>query len=75
MCRTAAVRSVEDMSRPALSRPRTGKVIGGVCAGIARTLGVSPTLVRVLALVSILLPGPQVIAYVILWIVLPRDPA
>lgn len=56
-----------------LSRPRRGKVIAGVCAGIARRLGVSATLVRLVFVVSLLLPGPQVLLYVALWILLPRD--
>lgn len=56
-----------------LSRPRRGKVIAGVCAGIARRLGVSATLVRLLFVVSLLLPGPQILLYAALWILLPRD--
>jgi phage shock protein PspC (stress-responsive transcriptional regulator) len=43
-----------------LRRPRTGRVIGGVCAALAHRFGWDVTLVRVLAAVSILLPGPQV---------------
>lgn len=56
-----------------LSRPRRGKVIAGVCAGIARRLGVSASLVRLLFVVSLLLPGPQILLYAALWILLPRD--
>lgn len=57
----------------ALVRPRHGKVIAGVCAGLAARFGRSPTLVRVLFLVSLLLPGPQVLAYIVLWIVMPKE--
>ena len=56
-----------------LSRPRRGKVIAGVCAGIARRLGVSASLVRLVFVVSLVLPGPQVLLYAALWILLPRD--
>jgi phage shock protein PspC (stress-responsive transcriptional regulator) len=56
-----------------LVRPRDGRVIGGVCAGIARPLGSSPTLVRVFAVLSIVLPGPQVLAYLALWILMPEE--
>ena len=63
------------MNTTTLSRPRHGKVIAGVCAGLARRFGLSPTLVRVLAVLSLLLPGPQVIAYLVLWVVMPKDPA
>ncbi|MEK8227452.1 PspC domain-containing protein [Oerskovia sp. M15] len=40
-----------------LSRPRRGTVIAGVCAGLARRFDISPTLVRVLAVASCILPG------------------
>ena len=59
---------------PRLERPRDGRMIAGVCAAIARRFDVSPTLVRVLALLSILLPGPQVVIYVICWIAIPSAP-
>lgn len=57
-----------------LRRPRSGRVIGGVCAALAHRFGWNVTLVRVLTVVSLLLPGPQVVAYVIAWIVIPAEP-
>ena len=54
-----------------LTRPTDGKVIAGVCAAIADRFGVSRTLVRALAVVSCLLPGPQFVAYLVLWITIP----
>lgn len=56
-----------------LSRPRHGRMIAGVCAGLARRFGWSPTLVRVLTVASLLLPGPQLVIYLILWLVMPSD--
>jgi phage shock protein PspC (stress-responsive transcriptional regulator) len=56
-----------------LVRPRKGKIIAGVCAGLARRFGVSPTAVRVLFVLSCLLPGPQILIYLVLWIVMPRE--
>lgn len=56
-----------------LVRPRRGKVIAGVCAGIARRLNTSPTLVRVAFIVSVVLPGPQFLIYVGLWILMPKE--
>lgn len=58
-----------------LRRPRTGRVIGGVCAALAARFGWDVTLVRVLAVVSLLLPGPQLIVYFIAWIVIPGESA
>ncbi|WP_168626773.1 PspC domain-containing protein [Cryobacterium sp. BB307] len=56
-----------------LSRPRTDRVIAGVCAAIARRFGWNVTAVRVLTALSILLPGPQVVAYIVLWVLIPSD--
>ena len=61
------------MSATTLYRPRDGRMIAGVCAGIAQRFGWDPTLVRVLTALSILLPGPQVLAYVLLWILMPNE--
>jgi len=60
---------------PRLSRPVYDKKIAGVCAGFARYLGVDVTLVRILWLVLIFWPVPiGLIAYIVAWIVMPRDP-
>ena len=56
-----------------LSRPRRGRVIAGVCAGLARRFDVSKTLVRVLFVASCILPGPQILIYAALWIVVPSE--
>jgi phage shock protein PspC (stress-responsive transcriptional regulator) len=56
----------------ALVRPRQ-RVLAGVCAGLARRFDLSPTLVRVLFVASCLLPGPQVLLYVALWVIVPSE--
>ncbi|MFI6981757.1 PspC domain-containing protein [Embleya sp. NPDC050154] len=61
------------MSTATLSRPRHGRRIAGVCAGIARRYGWSVTTVRVVFVLSCLLPGPQFLLYIALWILLPQD--
>ncbi len=55
-----------------LTRPRHNRVIAGVCAGIAERFGWSPLAVRVLFLLSCLLPGPQFVIYIVLWILMPN---
>lgn len=54
-----------------LVRSRDDRMIAGVCGGIAEYLGVDPTVVRLLAVASIFLPGPQFIAYLVAWLVIP----
>ncbi|MGV9827832.1 MULTISPECIES: PspC domain-containing protein [unclassified Gordonia (in: high G+C Gram-positive bacteria)] len=58
-----------------LMRSRSDAWIGGVCGGLAQRYGWDPTLIRVLFVLSVLLPGPQVLIYLILWLVIPREPA
>ena len=56
-----------------LSRPRNGRIFAGVCAAIANRFGMSPFLVRVIFLVSMLLPGPQILIYLAGWILIPNE--
>jgi phage shock protein PspC (stress-responsive transcriptional regulator) len=62
-------------AQPTLFRARQGKVIAGVCAGIAARWGWDPILVR-LALVALVLCGigGGVLAYLAAWIVIPKAP-
>lgn len=63
------------MTAPAprrLSRDVQHKVFGGVCAGLARQFGFSRTGLRVAFVLSCVLPGPQVVAYLVLWLVMPE---
>ena len=56
-----------------LTRSTSDKMLGGVCGGIADYFGVDATLVRIAFVASCLLPGPQILLYVLLWIVIPQD--
>ncbi|GAA2937157.1 MULTISPECIES: PspC domain-containing protein [Streptomycetaceae] len=59
----------------ALARPRDGRMIGGVCAALARRFGTSAKTMRVIFVVSCLLPGPQFLLYLALWLLLPSEKA
>jgi phage shock protein PspC (stress-responsive transcriptional regulator) len=61
------------MSQQGFSRPRSGRVLAGVCAGLGRRFGMRPGVVRLLFVLSILLPGPQVLLYIALWILMPSE--
>jgi phage shock protein C len=53
------------MTRPFALDRRNGKVMG-VCAGLARSTGIDPTLLRVAAVISLFAFGPlAVLAYFI----------
>ncbi|MEP6844316.1 MAG: PspC domain-containing protein [Pseudolysinimonas sp.] len=62
-------------SAPTLVRPREGRIVAGVCAGLARRFGWNVTVLRVIALVSFVLPGSQLLIYAICWAVIPNEPA
>jgi phage shock protein PspC (stress-responsive transcriptional regulator) len=57
-----------------LARPQSEKMIAGVCAGLAARYGWKVRTVRLLFVLSCLLPGPQFIAYIALWILMPKRP-
>jgi len=56
-----------------LTRDSRHAVIAGVCAGLARRFGLSRNGLRLAFVVSCILPGPQFIAYLVLWVLMPRD--
>jgi phage shock protein C len=60
------------MATTQLVRPRQGKLIAGVCAGVADRFGISRGLVRI-AFVIFGLVGAGEIAYIILWILMPKE--
>ena len=47
-------------------------MIAGVCSGLAERFGWPVGRVRLVFLLSCLLPGPQVLAYLALWLIMPR---
>jgi phage shock protein PspC (stress-responsive transcriptional regulator) len=55
-------------------RSTTDKKIAGVCAGLADYFDLDPTLVRVVWLLAFLCAGVGLLAYIVLWIVLPAGP-
>jgi phage shock protein PspC (stress-responsive transcriptional regulator) len=57
----------------ALVRPRHGRMIAGVCAALADRFGTSSTTMRVIFLLSCLLPGPQFLVYLALWVLVPAE--
>jgi phage shock protein PspC (stress-responsive transcriptional regulator) len=63
----------EDIMATRMVRPRDNRMIAGVCAGLAQRFGVSPTTVRVIFVVSCLLPGPQFVLYLLLWVLMPSE--
>jgi phage shock protein PspC (stress-responsive transcriptional regulator) len=56
-----------------LSRPRDDRIIAGVCSGIARRFNIDPTVVRIAFVASLFLPGPQILIYLVAWLLMPDE--
>ena len=54
-----------------LTRPREGRLVGGVTAGFARRFGVNLLVARVAAVVGVIVLSP--LLYIPLWVLMPSD--
>ena len=62
------------MAQQGLVRPTDGRLLAGVCAGLGRRFGIDPWPARLLfLLVLLVLPGSQLVVYVLLWILMPAE--
>ncbi len=57
-----------------LYRSGKNKILGGVCGGIGAYFNVDPVLVRLLWVCFSLMYGAGIIAYIIAWIIIPKNP-
>jgi len=59
-----------------LYRSRTNRVLAGVCSGLGNFFGIDPTVVRLIFVAGTLLGfGSLALIYLILFIVVPEEPA
>lgn len=58
-----------------LRRSKTDRVIGGVCGGLAEYLALDPLLVRILFIILGIVTGMGVVAYILLWVLVPAEDA
>jgi len=56
-----------------LYRLREGRVVAGVCAGLAAYFGIDPTLVRLAFAVVTVFGGIGILLYLVAWIVIPEE--
>ena len=57
-----------------LYRSARERMLGGVAAGVADYFDVDPTIVRLVFVLSIFAGGAGIIAYIIMWIIVPQGP-
>ncbi|WP_295959545.1 PspC domain-containing protein [uncultured Alistipes sp.] len=58
-----------------LYRSRTDRSIAGICGGLAEFFKIDVTVLRLITLFLILFGGLSIWAYIILWIIIPEQPA
>ncbi len=63
------------METKRLYRSRTDTMIAGVCSGLANFFGLDPTIMRLIFILLFFLGGNGLLIYLILWIVVPQEPA
>ncbi len=64
----------QSFAQQGLVRPREGRVLGGVCAGLGRRFGIAPWPARILfVLLLMVVPGSQILVYPILWVLMPSE--
>ena len=56
-----------------LYRQKNNKMIGGVCAGIAKYFDIDVTVVRLIWAISTLFWGTGIILYILAWIIIPEE--
>jgi phage shock protein C len=61
------------MATSRLTRPARGRVLAGVCLGIAERYGWELSIVRVLTMAAVLFTGVGLFIYIALWIVVPAE--
>ena len=61
------------METKRLYRPRNGRQIAGVCAGLGEYFNIDPVLVRVAFIITALAGGPGIVAYILLALVMPEE--
>jgi len=74
VCAYCGTRVGAVLARKRLIRPRAGRKIAGVCAGVAEYFDLDVTLVRVLWLIASFMTGIGLLAYPVAWIVMPEEP-
>jgi len=55
-------------------RSRNEKLIAGVCGGLGEYLGVDPVLIRIVWVVTVICAGTGILAYILAWILIPKEP-
>lgn len=62
------------MSQRRLTRSSSDRMIAGVCGGLSDYFGIDTSIFRILFVIFAFIPGPSVLVYLALWVILPKRP-
>jgi phage shock protein C len=74
VCAYCGIRVGGVIGRKRLLRPRAGRKISGVCAGMGEYFDLDVVAVRLVWLIVAVMTGVGFLAYLIAWIVIPEGP-
>jgi phage shock protein C len=57
-----------------LYRSKTDRKVAGICGGLAQYFNLDATLIRVLFVVLAVLGGSGLVIYLVMWIIVPKEP-
>jgi phage shock protein PspC (stress-responsive transcriptional regulator) len=64
----------QSFARQGLIRPRDGRILGGVIAGLGQRFGLEPWPARIVFILLLLvIPGSQFLLYPLLWVLMPTE--
>ena len=73
-CRYCGSRLVRRPASASWTRPLGGRMVAGVCAGLAEEFDLNVTVIRlVFVLGGLFAFGSTLIVYVVLWVLMPRE--
>lgn len=61
------------MNEKRLVRVEDGRMIAGVCSGLAAYLGIDATVIRLIFVLLAVFGGGGLLIYLILWLIMPQD--
>jgi phage shock protein PspC (stress-responsive transcriptional regulator) len=56
-----------------LRRSRTDKMVAGICGGLGKYFGLDSTILRLVFVLLMIFAGTGLLAYLIMWLVIPYE--
>ncbi|QGF23810.1 PspC domain-containing protein [Raineyella fluvialis] len=56
-----------------ITRPASGRIIAGVCAGLGQKFGIDPLILRIIFVATLFWGGAGALVYAILWVLMPSE--